>query len=218
MTKKNPRHLANFPIKTYLCVRFCVNPPLTSLFQANTAAKSRWKMDPLIEFVLPIKGLHNGLHHYDWEIGPSFFEQFEQSPVQRAKVAMQLELDKRPSIYELNFTFNGTVEAECDRCLAPIQLPVEGEEKLVVKLGEDDDQDDDPDVIFIHPETQQLSVAHFIYEFIVLNLPMIKVYDCESETSKPCDTEMLKRLNQAEEQNPQDNQGSVWDELKKLNN
>ncbi len=172
-------------------------------------------MDPLIEFVLPVKGMYNGLHQYDWEIGPSFFEQFEQSPVQRAKVAVGLELDKRPDMYDLNFTFEGTVESECDRCLAPIHLPVAGEGRLLVKLGEDEGLDD-PDVIFIHPETQQFNVAQFIYEFIVLNLPMIKVYDCESDTPVPCDFEMLRRINQAQEQASKDNQASVWDELKKL--
>ena len=37
-------------------------------------------------------------------------------------------------------------------------------------------------------------MAKYIYEYIVLSLPLIKVYDCENDDPLPCDEELLERL------------------------
>jgi uncharacterized metal-binding protein YceD (DUF177 family) len=178
-------------------------------------------MEPLIAYSIPIQGLLDGTHQFDYQIDRSFFENFEDSPIADGQIHLQLSFDKRPDLYVLWFEFEGTVKTECDRCLAAIDLPISGKQRLLVKLRETDTASDDPEIIFISPEAQKLNVAPFAYEFICLAMPLIKVYDCENDEQSNCDEEMLAKLDQnsgfepEEEEEPEEN--PIWAELKKLN-
>ncbi len=170
-------------------------------------------MNALVPFVIPIRGLFPGLHDYTFEIDASFFEQFENAPVQDGDVEVRLELNKQSDMYVLHFDFEGTVKTDCDRCLAPINLPIEGAERLLVKYSLEETSEE-AEVIFIHPETPKLDVSKYVYEFICLAIPMIKTYDCQAEDERPCDDKMLGFLETQNEEEQQDN--PIWDALKKL--
>lgn len=181
-------------------------------------------MDPLMNYSIPLRGLHEGIHQFDFQIDRAFFDAFEKAPIGESDIQLRLEMEKRPGLLTFAFNFEGIVKAECDRCLAPIRLPVEGAQYLIAKTsetvaGEVEQDEEDPDVIFIHPELPKLNLAPFVYEYICLALPMIKVYDCDADTPRPCNDEILDRLGAAEnlaEEEPATN--PVWDELKKLGN
>ncbi|HMQ48097.1 MAG TPA: DUF177 domain-containing protein [Saprospiraceae bacterium] len=177
-------------------------------------------MDPLIAYSIPIKGLHFGIHQFDFQIDRHFFENFDYSPIQEAAIDLKLELDRRPDMYVLLFHLKGTVQTECDRCLAGIDLPIEDTQQLVVKLSADEQIGDD-DVIFIHPDTSRFQIAEYIYEYICLAMPMIKRYDCEADDNPKCDQEMLRRLLQQEdtiESKEEEGENPIWDALKKWKN
>lgn len=173
-------------------------------------------MDGLVNYSLPIQGLGEGIHEYRFDVDALFFKHFENAPVAKSDIEVFLTLDKRSSMLVLDFEFYGTVRTECDRCLAEIDLPIEGTPQLVVKFSEEEEPED-AEVIFMHPEAEELHVARFIYEFIVLAIPMIRVYDCELDEPRVCNLDMLDRLEKAEE--PQDEPESdnpLWDALKKF--
>ena len=174
-------------------------------------------MDRLVSYSLPIKGLQNGIHEFIFHVDGDFFGHFEHSPVQIADIELTLVLDKRPGMLTLEFDFSGTIDTECDRCLAPIHLPVSDCQVVMVKYSEEEEQED-ADVIFIHPETTSLDVSGYVYEFIVLSIPMIKTYDCQEENPPVCDQEMLLLLEQGNEPLPEEEkeENPVWQKLKDL--
>ncbi|GJM31554.1 MAG: hypothetical protein DHS20C18_05550 [Saprospiraceae bacterium] len=173
-------------------------------------------MDALIQYSIPIKGLYPGVHKYNFQIDQSFFQAFENSPVADGDVAVSLELDKRTDVYELDIEFSGTLKTECDRCLAGISLPVSGEANLLVKLSLEP-QPEEADVIYISPEQPRLNVAKYIYEFVCLAMPLIKVYDCEEDENPPCNEEMLDYLDKNNPDAVKESENNpIWDELKKL--
>jgi len=174
-------------------------------------------MEGLVEYSIPIHGLGNGLHRFQFEIDESFFRHFSESPVEAGAVSVTLDFDKRPDMYVMEFEFEGSLKAECDRCLAEIDLPVSGRERLLVKFSYEAEAEE-AEVIYISPEAQQLNVARYIYEFIVLALPLIKVYDCENDENRVCNEEMLDYLEGHDPQNDltDDEVNPVWEELKKL--
>jgi uncharacterized protein len=169
-------------------------------------------MDALIQFSIPVKGLGYGEHEYRFNIDKSFFEQFEHSPIKDGAFDVHFVFDKRPEMFDLNFDFKGTAKAACDRCLATVDLPVEGQNRLLVKFGEE--KDDDADVIFVSPEISSLNVAKFIYEYICLAMPLINVFDCESLPEPPCDQKMLEYLDQQENDENDNDIDPIWDELR----
>lgn len=177
-------------------------------------------MGGLLEYSLPIKGLGNGVHQFRFHIDASFFRHFEGSPLEAGNVEVILDFDKRSDLYVLEFEIEGVVRTECDRCLAEIDLPIADRQRLLVKFSEENEIED-AEVVYISREAQQLDVSRFIYEFIVLAMPIIKVYDCENDANRQCNEEMLRYLNgeagQEEEQEGPTEINPIWEELKKLN-
>lgn len=168
-------------------------------------------MKSLLPFSIPVKGLRPGVHEFDFQIDRRFFEAFESSPINDGQVSVRLLFEKRPGLYVLSFHLEGTVKTECDRCLALIDLPIGAEQRLLVKFSEENEAEE-ADVVYINPEDSHLNVAQFIYEYIILAVPMIKAYDCENDENPKCDWEMLKYLD-GENQN-QDASNPIWDALK----
>ena len=179
-------------------------------------------MDPLITYSIPVKGLHNGIHQFEFQIDRFFFENFENSPVADSDITVELEFDKRSDMYVLEFSLAGTVRTQCDRCAADINLPVSDTQRLLVKFSEEEEPEE-AEVIFINPEAQQLNVAKYIYEYICLAIPLIRVYDCENDDPRPCNMEALHYLSngghaEEEEEKEEEEDNPIWDELKKLSN
>lgn len=167
-------------------------------------------MNTLLPFSIPVKGLRPGVHQFEFQIDHRFFAAFEASPVSDGQVTVRLLFDKRPGLYVLEFDLEGTVKTECDRCLAMIDLPIADQQRLLVKFSEEEAEE--ADVIYISPEATELNVAQFIYEFIILAMPMVKVYDCENDENARCNQEMLRFLEG--EQKDQDAPNPIWDALK----
>jgi uncharacterized protein len=150
-------------------------------------------MEVLKEYTLPIQGLKNGIHRFKFVVGVDFFKHFEGSPIHEGRFDLSVELDKHDSFFELTFDFQGVTATECDRCTANIQLPFGGSEKLIVKRTQEDIEED-IDIVFLSPDAHEFNIAQYVYEFICLSMPFNKTYDCDSESPKPCDTNILKLL------------------------
>ena len=171
-------------------------------------------MDALAHFTIPVSGLHNGPHEYRFNIDGAFFQCFPESPVKEGDVSVELLFDKQPDIYTMAFELEGTVKVACDRCLEEFDLPIEASQVLLAKF--DEKEWEDADIIYILKEATQMNVARYIYEYIILAVPMVKTHD---EADQNCDPEMLKFLQQSEEgdESP-DASLPIWDALKGLQN
>ena len=169
-------------------------------------------MDNFVAYSLPIQGLKSGLHHFKFEVDSAFFARFEDSPVEEGKVLFELELDKRPDLLLCDFKLKGTVKAICDRCTATIDLPLEDERQLIVKFGEEEVEQED-EVVFLHRDAPVFNVAKYLYEFVVLALPITNTYDCGNDPEPPCNFEVLKHLKTDIDEGKTD---SIWDSLRDL--
>ncbi len=182
-------------------------------------------MNTLRQFQLPIRGLSEGTREYSFEVDDAFFRAFEASPIPGGRLQARLVFDKQPRLFVLDVVFSGTVRTECDRCLAAIDLPVSGDNRLFIKLSNsvDTSEEEDTDIVVLPPETEMLDVAQYLYEYIVLSLPLIKTYDCRSEAKPPCNEDMLALLNTndtaaTEEPTSDSTTRGLWDTLKNWKN
>ena len=111
----------------------------------------------------------------------------------------------------LNFSFKGKIKVPCDRCAEDVEMPIKGAEKLIVKFGDTSFNDID-DILILEENEHQLNVAHYIYEFIELNIPFRRTHK-ENE----CDVETIKKLNELAV-NKTENIDPRWSTLKNFNN
>lgn len=182
-------------------------------------------MDALIQFSIPVKGLRHGVYDYNFHIDREFFSCFEASPIEDGDVRVHLRFDKQPSMFVLDLDIEGTVHTECDRCLAPIRLPISDQHSFIVKFSTESEADDD-DVVYIHPDTQKFDVSPYVYEYVILAIPMVKTYDCENDPTVSCDREIFERYmlkteaapDEQETEAEQSAENPVWNILKQLNN
>ncbi|MDP4281256.1 MAG: DUF177 domain-containing protein [Bacteroidota bacterium] len=169
-------------------------------------------MDYLRQFIIPFKGLKEGLHQFDFEIDEKFFDYFEYAEIKNGKVNVHLEMEKEERLLVLNFSLDGIMNVPCDRCNEPMDLPIHGKEKLIVKFGAGYEEESE-DVQIIPEEDNQVDVSPFIYEYIQLLLPVRRVHGEDPNGVPLCDPEIIRKLESkpvSEETDPR------WDALKKL--
>jgi uncharacterized protein len=167
-------------------------------------------------FTIPISGLKERHHLFDFEIGDKFFEEFEGSEIQKANLSVVIELDKRSTHFDLIIKITGEVRICCDRCLEMFLHPIACDNRLLIKFGKNWD-DSDPDIITIPADMHELDIKQYLYEFIHLALPIQRVHPEDKPGENSCNADMLEKLSRHIVKNEKENDPR-WDELKKLIN
>jgi uncharacterized protein len=168
------------------------------------------------EFVIPFSGLSIGVHDYDFEIKDKFFSHFEGSEIDNGNFRIDLELTKQSTMLVLKFTISGTTNVMCDRCSDMFNMQVEGEQRLIVKLGDEDFGDND-EIVSIPASESEYDVGRHIYEYIILSLPQRRVHPDIKKGKTGCNKEMLKKLEDiAAKEEEEKKTDPRWDKLKDL--
>lgn len=166
------------------------------------------------EYRIPFKGLKSGIHHFDFKITDEFFGNLDYAEQEKAEVNLRLSLLKEETMLNLDFDFDGAVEVTCDRCGHAFMHPVRGRKHLIVKFG--DESYEESDEIIVVPEGKyEIDIHHYVYEYIILLLPLRKVHSVEFEGVGKCDPKVLKKI---EERSAKKTIDPRWEELKKLKN
>ena len=91
-------------------------------------------MDILDQYVIPLKGLKEGEHHYTFEVTKKFFEHFEHSEIKNGNISVNIILNKTASVIEMIINLLGKVEVICDRCLETFMMPINSSDILYIKF------------------------------------------------------------------------------------
>jgi len=75
--------------------------------------------------------------------------------------------------------------------------------------------DDDPDMLSMPADENELDMAQYFYEYIHLALPLQRVHPTDKKGQSTCNPEMIRRLIEHSSSGETDPR---WDELKKLMN
>jgi uncharacterized metal-binding protein YceD (DUF177 family) len=125
---------------------------------------------------------------YEYLLENAYFANIDSEEIRKGKVQVNVTVCRKGSLFELNFYLHGAVKIPCDRCLDEVELPVESRNKLMVKFGKEFSEESD-EVVIIPEEEGAINVAWFLYEFIVLSLPMKHVH-----APGKCNREMASQL------------------------
>lgn len=168
------------------------------------------------EFTIPFLGLSNGAHLYDFKLDNSFFASFEKSSIENGEISSKVTFDKQDRTVVLLIDCKGYFNADCDRCLAPIQVPVDFNDKIILKIEQEPHIKED-EVYYLEPHTSHIDLSSFIIESIHLYLPMKNIRDCDEEDFRYCDQEVLKNLDQGLKNEKASFGKNPWGDLDKLN-
>ena len=178
----------------------------------NFAARSVI-MDRLKPFKIELHGLKEGINSFSYKLTDDFFDAVEADIVRQGELDADVQIERKSNLFEVNFNIKGLVVVPCDLCLDDMQQPIDTENRLVVKFGQDYSEDDD--LVIVDEDEGILDISWFIYEFIVLAIPIKHVH-----APGKCNRDMMKVLNEhsatrsgVEDEKPIDPR---WSELLKL--
>ena len=176
-------------------------------------------MNTIKEFLIPFVGLKLGKHHFEYQITNAFFENFDYHEFNNSNVKVNVILEKKSTLLELVFKHKGTVHVPCDMTNEEFDLPIKGTMKLIVRFGDQYNNDNEELLIIPHGEFQ-INIAQYIYEMIVLSIPLKRVHPGIKDGSLNTDAlTKLKELTVNElkkQQTKQENIDPRWDKLKQL--
>lgn len=179
-------------------------------------------MSKLNTFSIPFSGLKAGKHQFDFKIEDSFFDKFEYSPIHKANLLVNIEFNKQETMFMADFLINGEIELVCDRCGEEYLHAVHTNEKIIFKIGEESIEQTD-DIVVLGRAEHEIDLTNYLYEFIVIAIPLIHTHPNNEDGTEGCNPEtlaILKKLSandsEVDANNPEVVIDPRWEALKKL--
>ena len=163
---------------------------------------------------IDLKGLTGDITVRDFNLDDEFFRALDGSQLEHGALHVSVSIRKVTGFFDLQFHTVGSVTISCDRCLDDMDQPIEADNHLVVKLG--DTYSDDDDTVTVDENEGVLDLSWFIYEFIMLAIPIKHVHapgKCNSAMTQKLDELSGAVRSGEEEAGPIDPR---WEALSKL--
>lgn len=168
------------------------------------------------EFSIPFSGLKQGKHEFKYKIENKFFESFDYNEFNGANIDLTVILNKTSTMLELDMKASGMVNVDCDLTSEPFDQNIASKLELVVKFGDEFNDEDDELLIIPHGE-HQVNIAQYVYEMLVLAVPQKRIHPgVKDGTLKSEALEKLAALQPRETKENKDENDPRWDTLKKL--
>ena len=170
-------------------------------------------MKPKNDFNIEFSGLKLGHHNFDFDISETFFNDYNYCDFSHADIKIDVALIKKTTIMEFNIVVRGNVRIKCDLTNEPYDQPIENNIDLVVKFGNEFNNEDDEILIIPHGE-YKINLAQYIYELIILSVPAKRIHPGVIDGSLKSEI-----LNILEDLKPKENKKTVdprWEKLKEI--
>jgi len=172
------------------------------------------------KFDIAFVGLKPGTHEFTYELDNEFFSGYQGVDFNDAAAKVKVILDKKPGFMILQFDVGGTLHVNCDRCGNDITIDLWDEFKVLVKLVDNaeemNEQETDPDIYYIDRNESHIHLADWLYEFVTLSIPSVRICPDKADGSSGCNPEVLAKLKQLSEQEKKAPNNDIWKGLENL--
>ncbi len=182
-------------------------------FKLNAMANKR-------AFEIAFVGLKPGVHEFSYDLDDKFFIEKGAEDLRNMHANVKLALEKNTGFMLMKFEVGGKTDVTCDRCGNPLNMDLWDEFKMLVKLVDDADemnvQEEDPDVFYLSRTESHLDISNWLYEFVLLSIPMQRMCSREEMGGPQCNQEVLEKLKQMEQRTSENNANTLWKGLDKF--
>ena len=124
---------------------------------------------------IDLKGLNEGANHLEFDLDDTYFKAIDAPEVSQGKVRVLLDITRTGNdFFTLDFHETGVVMVPCDICLDPMEQSIEITQRLEVKLGTENSEEDD--LVMVAEDEGILDLIWYLYEFIALAIPIKHVH------------------------------------------
>lgn len=182
-------------------------------FKKNTMGSKRM-------YEIAFVGLKPGVHEFNYELDHDFFKEKGGEAVDEIIANVKLMLDKNNGFMLLKFIVGGNAPVTCDRCGNPLNVDLWDEFNMVVKLTEEpqkaNEEEEDADVFYIAKSESHVEISDWLYEFVMLSIPMQHLCGNDVEGKTLCNIEVINRLNNMRIEPEEKQENSIWKGLEKF--
>lgn len=135
---------------------------------------------------IQLKTMEVGKSEFEYHLDNDFFGMIGEEEIQKGDIKCKVTVTKATKQSEFNFSLEGKVVVECDRCLEEMDQPIKTTGHLVVRFGKEF-KDDGDDIVVVPEEQGFINIAWFLYEFVTLAIPIKHVHPyglCNKNMSK----------------------------------
>lgn len=166
------------------------------------------------EYSIPFSGLKQGKHEFRYKVDNTFIQSFGFQEFNSVNVDLLVLLDRQSTMLEFELKATGTINVDCDLSREPYDQPVNADLRLVVKFGDEYNDEDDELLIIPHGE-HQVNIAQYVYEMLVLAVPLKRVHPGVLDGS--LQSELLEKLEELQPRalkKKEEETDPRWDALK----
>ena len=164
---------------------------------------------------IDLKGLNEGVNYLEFDLDDTYFKAIDAPEVSQGKVRVLLDITRTGNdFFTLDFHETGVVMVPCDICLDPMEQSIETTQRLEVKLGTENSEEDD--LVMVAEDEGILNITWYLYEFIVLAIPIKHVHapgKCNPAMIRTLEEYSATRSGQEGNETPMDPR---WEALLKL--
>lgn len=173
------------------------------------------------EYEIAWQGLKTGEHIFQYELNDKFIDERRGEKERDFKdldAQVTLKFDKQNNFFLCHFDVDGSITVPCDRCGDDFKLRLWDEFDFLIKLTDAEDAegiDEDADVVFIPRSETVIDMSNWIYEFVMLSVPLQRVHADKADGTPGCNPEALKLLNKLSEPDEKP-KNAIWKGLEAL--
>jgi uncharacterized metal-binding protein YceD (DUF177 family) len=170
------------------------------------------------EFEIAWQGLKPGPHTYTFDIDDRFMqERGGDSSFANWNAQVTMLFDKHENFFMLKFDVDGSVMVPCDRCGDDFLLRLWDEFNMIIKLtGEEHTGEDEDDVVFIPRSETVIDVSKWIYDFLLLSIPLQHIHPDLHDGKPGCNPQALNLLGKLSEHLDEPEANPLWKGLESL--
>lgn len=131
-------------------------------------------MSKFESYNIDLKQLAAGTHLFEYKLDDNYFKKIDSPEVQRGNLTAKVKITTVQDFFTVLFEVNGIIFVPCDRCLDDMELSITAKDTLRVKFGAD--YGEEGDVMLVPENDGTLNVSWFLYEMIVLAIPIKHVH------------------------------------------
>jgi uncharacterized protein len=171
----------------------------------------------LKQYKIQFSGLAIGSHDFEFDISDAFFDSFPYSIVKKGTINAMVNLNRQANLMVLSVDLQGHVSLECDKCLSEFKMPIDAQERLIVKFNDEEIEEHTDEIVVLGRNDYEIDLSEYLYESIHVNVPTYVRCDELGDTS--CDEEMVDKIQglapNEESEAPIDPR---WEALKRIKN
>ncbi|HQE11835.1 MAG TPA: DUF177 domain-containing protein [Flavipsychrobacter sp.] len=171
------------------------------------------------EFEIAWQGLKPGIHEFQYELNDRFIDNKQpEHDFRQLNAIVKVKFDKKNNFFLLHFDIDGTIIVPCDRCGDEFEMQLWDEFDLMIKLVAEDvvSNEDDGDAVFIPRSQTVLDLSDWIYEFLLLSIPLQKVHPEKADGASGCNSQALGLLKTLEIHEEEHLKNDIWKGLEGL--